>query len=50
MLSLETVFAALGGWLVLGETLSMRALFGCGLILSGMFASQLYPLIKKSVG
>ncbi len=50
LMSLETVFAALGGWLVLGETLSMRALFGCALILSGMFASQLYPLIKKSAG
>jgi len=47
LMSLETVFAALGGWLILGETLSLRALFGCALILSGMLASQLYPLLRK---
>lgn len=41
LMSMETVFAALGGWVVIGETLSMRALFGCGLIISGMLASQL---------
>jgi drug/metabolite transporter (DMT)-like permease len=48
LMSLETVFAALGGWMILGEALSPRALFGCGLILSGMLASQLYPLLKKA--
>ena len=48
LMSLETVFAALGGWLILGERLSMRALFGCALILAGMLASQLYPLIRKN--
>lgn len=48
LMSLETVFAALGGWLILGETLSLRALFGCALILSGMLASQLYPLLKTN--
>ncbi len=47
LMSLETVFAALGGWLILGETLSLRALFGCALILGGMLASQLYPLLRK---
>ncbi len=47
LMSLETVFAAGGGWLVLGEILSSRALFGCALILSGMLTSQLYPLIVK---
>ena len=41
ILSLEVVFAALSGWLVLGETLSLRALLGCGLMLLGMLVSQL---------
>ncbi len=41
ILSLETVFAALGGWIVLGETLSGRAVFGCVMMLSGMLLSQL---------
>jgi drug/metabolite transporter (DMT)-like permease len=44
ILSLETVFAALGGWLVLGERLSPRGLAGCALMLGGMLCSQL-PLI-----
>ncbi|ASJ97041.1 DMT family transporter [Shewanella marisflavi] len=41
ILSLETVFAAIGGVLFLGESLSGRALFGCGLMLLGMLISQL---------
>lgn len=44
-LSLEAVFAALGGWLLLGETLSVRGLFGCGLMLVGMLLSQLWGWI-----
>ncbi len=41
LLSLEAVFAALGGWLLLGETLSVRGVIGCALMLSGMLLSQL---------
>jgi drug/metabolite transporter (DMT)-like permease len=41
LLSLESVFAAVGGWIVLGETLSPRGLVGCALMLSGMLLSQL---------
>jgi drug/metabolite transporter (DMT)-like permease len=41
ILGLEAVFAALGGWAVLGETLSARALVGCALILVGVIVSQL---------
>jgi drug/metabolite transporter (DMT)-like permease len=44
LLSLEAVFAALGGWLVLGERLSQRGLAGCSLMLAGMLCSQL-PLL-----
>jgi drug/metabolite transporter (DMT)-like permease len=47
LLSLETVFAALGGWLVLGERLSTRGLAGCCLMLAGMLCSQLPLLLKK---
>ncbi|QQG64965.1 DMT family transporter [Desulfobulbus oligotrophicus] len=42
LLSLESPFAALGGWLLLGEILSGRAMVGCALMLTGMLASQLW--------
>jgi len=41
ILSLESVFAAVGGWLILGEALSPRAMTGCALMLAGMIVSQL---------
>jgi drug/metabolite transporter (DMT)-like permease len=41
ILSLEGLFAVLGGWLLLKEILSMREIFGCILMLSGMILSQL---------
>jgi drug/metabolite transporter (DMT)-like permease len=40
--SLESVFAAIGGWLILNEILSGRAILGCALMLAGMLISQLY--------
>ncbi len=40
ILSLETVFAAIGGWIVLGETIPIRGLIGCALMLSGILVSQ----------
>lgn len=43
LLSLESAFAALGGWLLLSEQLTPRALLGCGLMLAGMLLSQLLP-------
>jgi drug/metabolite transporter (DMT)-like permease len=42
ILSLETVFAALGGWIILNEMLSMREISGCVLMLAGMLFSQLW--------
>jgi drug/metabolite transporter (DMT)-like permease len=45
LLSLEAVFAAIGGWVVLDETLSYRSLLGCGLMLTGMLLSQLWGLL-----
>jgi drug/metabolite transporter (DMT)-like permease len=42
LLSMEGAFAVLGGWLLLGETLSLRGLTGCALMLAGMVLSQLW--------
>ncbi len=43
ILSLEAVFAAVAGYFVLGEVLTLRAMVGCGLMLGGMLVSQLKP-------
>jgi drug/metabolite transporter (DMT)-like permease len=43
ILSLEFVFAALSGWIVLGEALTPRQLIGCGVMLAGMVCTQLRP-------
>ena len=37
----EPVFAALFGWLLLGERLGAWGLAGCGLILAGMLVAEL---------
>jgi drug/metabolite transporter (DMT)-like permease len=41
ILSLEAVFAVIGGALLLGEQLTSRALAGCALMLAGILLSQL---------
>lgn len=41
ILSLESVFAVLGGWLILNETVTGKILLGCCLMLAGMIAAQL---------
>ncbi len=41
ILSMESVFAALFGWVFLCEMLTMRQLAGCGLILAAMLLAQL---------
>ena len=41
ILSLEGLFAVLGGWLILSEALTWRTLLGCGFLLAGMLLSQL---------
>lgn len=45
LLSLESLVAALGGWLVLHEILSGRAIFGCILMMGGMIISQIYTYL-----
>ncbi|MFU2209647.1 DMT family transporter [Solidesulfovibrio sp. C21] len=46
LLSFETVFAALGGALILNERLGGRGLFGCALMFAGILVSQLWPKSK----
>lgn len=46
LLSLEAVFAAIGGWIVLDETLTGRGFLGCTLMLTGMLLSQLWGLVR----
>jgi drug/metabolite transporter (DMT)-like permease len=45
-MSLESVFAALVGWLLLRERMSASELLGCGLLFTAVILSQL-PSGKK---
>ncbi|HHY77723.1 MAG TPA: DMT family transporter [Clostridiales bacterium] len=47
-LSMESVFASIGGLLLLGEILPLRGYFGCALMLAGMLLSQ-YENFAKPV-
>jgi drug/metabolite transporter (DMT)-like permease len=40
ILSMESVFAAIGGWLLLSEGFSPRGLLGCALMLGGILLAQ----------
>jgi drug/metabolite transporter (DMT)-like permease len=48
ILCLESVVAAIGGWIILNEILSGRAIFGCVLMLAGMLVSQMYAIKKHA--
>ena len=41
IMSLESAFAALGGWLILHQTMTVWELLGCGLLFAGVVLSQL---------
>ncbi len=47
ILSMEAVFAAIGGWIILDETLSGRGIAGCMLMLTGMLLSQIQAYISE---
>ncbi|WP_219834825.1 DMT family transporter [Paenibacillus sp. R14(2021)] len=49
IMSMETVFAVIGGYFILGELLTTRGIFGCLLMLVGMIVPQL-PQIRKRAG
>ena len=40
-MSLESVFSALAGWMILGQSLSGREIFGCALMFSAIILAQL---------
>ena len=41
LMSLESVFAALFGWILIGQSLSARELFGCAIMFAAIILSQL---------
>jgi drug/metabolite transporter (DMT)-like permease len=41
ILSLESLFAAIGGWILLNESFSFRGMIGCILMLTGIIISQI---------
>lgn len=43
LLSLESVFAVLSGWLILGQILTLREIFGCALVFAAIILAQLPP-------
>jgi drug/metabolite transporter (DMT)-like permease len=47
LLSSESFFAAIGGWLILNEKMNVRAIIGCVLILSGIILVQIFQNYKK---
>jgi len=47
IMSLEAVFALIGGWILLNESVPLRGLIGGGLMLLGMIVSQLKLSNKK---
>lgn len=48
LMCLESVFAALGGWILLGQTLLPRELLGCATMLCASIVAQL-PVKEKSL-
>jgi len=46
IMSLESVFAALGGWLILGESLSPIELAGCALVFAAVLLAQAPDMLE----
>ncbi|MBR5913299.1 MAG: DMT family transporter [Selenomonadaceae bacterium] len=46
LMATESIFGALSGWLLLGEVMSGREIFGCVLMLAGIIATQ-WRVIKN---
>lgn len=40
LMSFESIFGAVSGWLILGEQMTGREIFGCVLMVAGIFATQ----------
>ena len=48
ILSMEAVFAAIAGWIIINQSMSVIKIFGCTLILIGIIIAQILPLITKN--
>lgn len=48
IMSMESVFGALFGWLVLHDVLTPRQLCGCALVFAAVIVSQLLPLVRRN--
>ena len=48
LMSLESVFAALGGWLILSEALTPIELVGCGLVFAAVMLAQVPDFIENA--
>lgn len=46
LMSFEAIFGALSSWIILGEEMNAREIFGCLLMLAGVFAAQ-WRIIKQ---
>ena len=49
-MSFESVFAALSGWVLLGERLSGRELLGCALVFCAVLLSELPGFFARDAG
>lgn len=47
-MSLESVFAALGGWLISGNTLTLREIIGCTLVFAAIILAQTPEFLTKN--
>lgn len=47
LMSLESVFAALGGWLILKENMSLQELIGCAVIFAAVLLAQMPDFSKR---
>lgn len=53
LMSLESVFSVIAGWMILGERLSIRQLAGCGLIFAAIIFAQIpvgSKITERSLG
>jgi drug/metabolite transporter (DMT)-like permease len=48
VMSLESVFAALTGWTLLGETLTAHEIIGCAMIFAASIMVQVLSALEKS--
>ncbi len=49
ILSMEAVFAAIAGWIIINQTMSIIKIIGCILIFIGIIIAQLFPLLYRRV-